>query len=250
MHNLTRNSKGFIFCILSGILYGPIGYFGMSVMNANISASNMLLWRYLISAIFVLVILLIQKNSFKWNRRASLETFISGLIFYGSCSYFYFISSIYIGSGLAMVIFFVYPVFVMIYNIIFNNSKPAIIYYISIITILFGLCLLVDFSDAKSNIIGIGLALISAAGYAGYILASKHRIHALPPLESTIIVSIGAAIASLGIAYFDSSLVIPVSFEVWQNLVGIGITLQHFQYYYYSKDCNISNQKKLLFYLF
>ncbi|OEH46488.1 hypothetical protein lpari_02504 [Legionella parisiensis] len=62
---INQEYRGSIYAILSGFLYGFIGYFGISAMNGNLSASTMLFWRFLISSMIILIIMLpkIKKNT-------------------------------------------------------------------------------------------------------------------------------------------------------------------------------------------
>ncbi|HGF0879602.1 TPA: EamA/RhaT family transporter, partial [Legionella pneumophila] len=45
----SQEQRGSFYAILSGFLYGFIGYFGISAIHGDLSASNMLFWRFLIS---------------------------------------------------------------------------------------------------------------------------------------------------------------------------------------------------------
>ena len=54
----SQEQRGSLYAIVSGLLYGFIGYFGLSAMNGHLSASNMLFWRFLISSIIILIILI------------------------------------------------------------------------------------------------------------------------------------------------------------------------------------------------
>ena len=119
MRFLSNSNKGTLFCVISGFLYGAIGYFGVSIMNTNIAISNMLFWRYLLSSIFTFFMLLPQIRNIKLDYKQLRYSLFVGFFFYGSFSYLYFLACRYIGSGLSMVIFFVYPAMVMMINQIF-----------------------------------------------------------------------------------------------------------------------------------
>jgi drug/metabolite transporter (DMT)-like permease len=145
------------------------------------------------------------------------------MIFYGLFSYLYFLSTKYIGSGLAMVIFFIYPAIVMIFNKVFHNHGIGIIYYFSIIIIILGLVFLIDMDDIKFDLYGIFLSLIAAVGYAIYIVVSKNQVSDIPPLVSTLMVSIGSSIAAILMTFYDGSFIVPVGTDFWQNILGLSI---------------------------
>ena len=83
-------------------------------MNAGISLSNMMFWRFLIASIFMGVILIPNYKSVFKSWTENVKIILYGMAFYGPSAIVYFMSSRYVGTGLAMVIFFVYPAMVML----------------------------------------------------------------------------------------------------------------------------------------
>ncbi|AHE67290.1 DMT family transporter [Legionella oakridgensis] len=213
--------RGSFYAILSGFLYGFIGYFGLSVMNAHVSVSNMLFWRFFISSIIMLFILLphIKHITDSWGN--ILFAFFLGAALYSFSTMLYFYASQYIGSGLAMVIFFTYPVIVMLFNYFFYGQQMPRIYYLATIIILTGMALFIDMHEIKLDLIGIILGVISAFFYACYIVASKRS--SISPNMSALMVSVGVMVTCLLLTWMDHSFFIPTSLSVWGNLIGIGI---------------------------
>src|SRR5690242_6338930 len=101
-------TKGVIYAVLSGILYGLLGYFGISIMNEDFSVSNMSFWRFFISSLVIAIIAVPSMiTKFNYKMRDILLMLSVGAAFYYAGSAVYFIASQSIGTGLAMVIFFV-----------------------------------------------------------------------------------------------------------------------------------------------
>lgn len=202
---------------MSGFCYSLLGYFGITIIQAGLSVYNMLFWRFLVSALFALVLLIPKYPIIFQSPRISLQVLLSGMVFYGSSSIVFFLSSLYIGTGLAMVIFFIYPAIVMIINIIFYNAKFSKIYFLAFLIILIGLVLLIDIQDCRLDILGVGTAMF----YACYMVASeKISIH---PILSTVMVSIGSAAICFIASLVDSSFHIPSGLSNWLNIIGIGL---------------------------
>lgn len=220
---LEDETKGFLYCILSGLLFGPIGYFGTMVMNEGLSISNMLFWRYAISLGFLFLILLPKINYLKFD--ASIFTFqiLIGVFLYGPFSYLYFKASPLIGTGLAMVVFFTYPAFVMAIRAIFFKKKIPKIYLASIVIVFCGLLLLMEIKSMKADVRGIIFALLSSVFYAIYIVSTNSKINTTPPLTASITISIGGIIFAFVATMYDHSFILPNNLIMWQNLVGIGI---------------------------
>lgn len=220
---LSDENKGLLYCILSGLMYGGLGYFGIMVLNSNMSIANMLLWRYVISSCFIFMILLPKIKYMRFESSIFIQQLAIGFFIYAPFSFLYFESSLLIGTGLAMVIFFTYPAFVMALRWAFYGKKIPRIYHASIITIFCGLLLLMEIKDMKADIWGSILALASAFLYAIYIVGTNSKINTSPPLTASFTISIGGVLCSLLIAIYDGSCYVPTSLEVWQNMVGIGI---------------------------
>ncbi|GGI75494.1 DMT family transporter [Legionella impletisoli] len=218
------NSKehiGSFYAILSGFLYGFLGYFGMSVIHSGMSPSTMLFWRFLISSVVMLIVIFPTLKRISDSKYDLLITFLGGAGFYSLSTLLYFIAAGYIGSGLAMVIFFTYPVILMVINyFLFRQTIPAP-YYLAIIMILVGMTLLVDWHEMRMDLIGIAFGLVSAFFYAGYLALSK-QIQASPNM-SAFMLSSGCSVAFLLFSLFQGSFIIPTQYSVWANLIGVGI---------------------------
>lgn len=217
----SQEQLGSIYAILSGFLYGFIGYFGLSAMNGNLSAGNMLFWRFLISSILILILLIPKIKTINVSYKSMFIAFISGALYYGISTLLYFYSSQYIGSGLAMVIFFTYPVMIMLLNYFFYGQSIPRIYYLATFIILLGMLLLIDMNEVAFDLLGICLGLTSAFFYASYIISSKRN--KMSPDLSTLMVCLGCMTTSFFVAILGNTFTVPASASVWFNLFGIGI---------------------------
>lgn len=220
---MTNEHKGLLCAILSGLMYGLMGYFGMSLIKEGLSVSNMLFWRFLIAVVLLAIIIVVTiKRVAKPKSRDVIKVFLFGAAFYSISSITYFISSEYIGSGLAMVICYsAYPAMIIFLNwLLFRNKAPKA-YYFVLICILVGIALLSDPGQFKMDIFGNFMGILSALFYAFYIVFSKKN--ALPPLLSSFVVTLGCTATCLAFAIITNTFVIPTSTEVWIHLVCIGI---------------------------
>lgn len=218
---MSSEQRGSLYAILSGFLYGFIGYFGLNAIHAHLSPSTMLFWRFFISSVAVSFMVIPHLNEIKKEYKAMGAAFLSGALGYGVSTWLYFLGSQYIGSGLTMVIFFTYPVMIMLINyFVYRQSIPAV-YYWATFVILIGMILLVDMKSLGFNLTGIAFSLASAFFYACYIVASKRN--KIPPNWSTLMVCLGCMTTTLIISCGEHSLVIPSTMTTWANLLGIGL---------------------------
>lgn len=219
MNSLEK--RGSIYAILSGFLYGFIGYFGLSAIHGDLSASTMLFWRFLISSMLIFIIILPQIKTVKREYKPMLIAFLAGVFFYGLSTLLYFYASLYIGSGLSMVIFFTYPVLIMLLNYFFYGQAIPKVYYLAILVILLGMLLLIDMNEIGFDLVGIALGIASSFFYACYIISSKKNV--MSPNVSTLMVCLGCMTTSFIVSYLDNSLALPQSIDTWLNLLGIGV---------------------------
>lgn len=217
---LIKN-KGPFYATLSGLFFGLIGYFGLNVMRAGISVDTMLFWRFFVSSFFIFILLIPGLKNIKADPKEMLKLSFYGAIFYGSCSILYFLATEHIGSGVAMVIFFTYPAIVMLINSIFYRLKVTKIYYIALLVIFVGMICLVNGGPLSFNFIGIALAFLAALLYALYLIISKNS--PLPPLLATFLITFGAMLICLVSALASGNFLIPTTFAIWFNILGIGI---------------------------
>ena len=218
---LSSPNYGAFYAALSGLLFGLLGYFGLSVINAHLSTYNMLFWRFLVSSLFIFVLLLPRIKSVILAPTELIKIIFYGLAFYGSGSILYFHAAQSIGSGLAMVIFFTYPTMVMLVNFLVYKQNISKIYYLALIIILVGMLFLVHGSEFIFDLKGLGLGVLSAFLYALYIITSKNS--SVPPLISTFWISIGSALVCLLCSLLSKSFLVPMDFKIWFDIGGIGI---------------------------
>jgi len=219
---ISNTHKGELYAATSGLMYGLVGYFGIHIINAGNSVENMTFWRCFTSAIISAIIIFLKYKAVEIHKSYLFKIFIYGVIFYGPCSILFFYASEYIGTGLAMVIFFTYPAIVVIINRFLYKTHISNIYYASITIILIGMLFLADLGDTKFSIIGIILGLSSALGYGCYIAASQN-IKDVDPIFSTFIVSSGCAFTGIISVLFNGTFSIPHEISTWVNIIGMAL---------------------------
>lgn len=217
---VKNETRGTLYVIISALTYGLIGYFGMSIINEGVSVSCMLFWRFLLSSIIV--------GAFIIPKLRSLGKFrdLRNLFVFGGISYFitsitYFESSEYIGTGLAIVIFFTYPIFVAIINYLFFKIKICRKYLISIALIVVGMFCIIELKSLAVDVMGIFLAILSAVFYAVHVISTKEI--KMDSYVSTFLIVLSSTLVSLLFSILDNTLAIPTSFDFIVNISGLTI---------------------------
>lgn len=149
MKLLSNEHVGSLYAISSGLCYGFLGYSGVQLLNSNLSIANMLFWRFLVAAVFTFTILLFKSKNIFQPIAENPKIIFYGIAFYGTSSITYFIGSSYIGTGLTMVVFFIYPAIVMLFNWILYQKRINKTYYLAFSMIIIGIFLLAELHELR-----------------------------------------------------------------------------------------------------
>lgn len=220
--------KASLLVTLAGVLYGFLGYLGTNLIQANISISSMLFWRFFVAGCWMLFFVFkkyYKNGSFvQIDKRTLIFTFFLGALGYAGSSGFYFIASEYTGTGLAMVIFFSYPILVMLFSWIAYQQKINLLTWILLIVMIMGLYLLQDSTTHPLNTLGIFFAVFSAVCYAFYVLGSKNFSSIkIDSTLLTVVVCFGCALIFLISALTTHSFSAPHTAKSWLDLLALGI---------------------------
>ncbi len=213
---------------LSGILYGFLGYLGTKLIETDLSISMMLFWRFTIAGLWMLIFCVrshCKTQSFsKVNKRALCYMFVIGAIGYTGSSGFFFVASEYTGTGLAMVIFFSYPIAIALYSCLMHKKVLKLGTVCTLVAITTGLFLLRDSSNHPISLLGIFFGLLSSITYAFYVIGCK-RFSSLN-MDSAILTTVvcfSCSVVFLVLALFNHSLAFPSSLKAWIYILGLGI---------------------------
>lgn len=226
--NYQKIIQASLLVALSGTLYGFLGYLGTNALQESISISTMLFWRFLIAGGWMAVFVLKKHSSDRildsLDKRVLLFTFILGAIGYAGSSGFYFMASRYTGTGLAMVIFFSYPIIVTLFSWLIQRNKIHPATFLILIAMMFGLYLLKDSGAHSFDMLGVFLAMTAAACYALYVIGSKKFSSiAIDSNLLTMTVCLGCAFIFLAIALVSHEFAVPHLSKSWISLISLGI---------------------------
>jgi drug/metabolite transporter (DMT)-like permease len=227
-NNHKKIFQATLFVATSGILYGFLGFLGTGILRENIPISTMLFWRFIIAGswIFLFVIrkYLIKRAFCPIDTRTLFFTFLLGAVGYAGSSGFYFIASQYTGTGLAMVIFFSFPIIVALASWMKNRENINAVTIFTLISMITGLFLLRDSPTHQFNTIGIFFGIVAAICYAFYVMGSK-RISSTTVDSNllTTIVCLGCAFIFLMLSISSHTYVFPHSIKSWLYLLALGI---------------------------
>lgn len=224
----SHQLRGTLLVVLSGTLFGFLGYLGTRLIDFNFSIENMLFWRFLMAAVCMLPGILLFKNKSlpsaqPHSKSILIRTLIIGALCYTGNSAFYFMAAEQIGTGLAMVIFFSFPVFVTLLMWLFDGWRANTYAVAALLAVILGMFLLKGHGTAALNLHGILLALLGAVCYAFYIYDNQHHSKTIDARLLTLFVCIGNTFIFLIWSLSSHTFTLPTTWEMWLFVFLIGV---------------------------
>lgn len=227
MKAISKNAIiGYPAGIITGVTYGLNPLFALPLMKEGASTESILFFRYIISVLLLGAFLFLSKQSFRIKKKEAGILFVLGLL-YTSSSIFLFEAFMYIASGLATALVFLYPVLVAII-MVFLKVIPSWPVWLSIF-LTFGGVVIMTQSDSTQTIspLGVFLSLGSALVYAMFIVIINRSktIHNISnSLLTFYALSVGAIVFFIKLLMSDSEITAGLENNMaWLNLIGLAI---------------------------
>ncbi len=181
---------GVIFALVAGILFGLIGPTTKIAYNSGASVALTIFLRYAVASIIILPFIPYQKNL--------LEIFKKNPIYFLSISAGSILltlglltSVIFIEVSLTILIFCLYPIYVLLFSIIVDKEKISLtVKFLFFVTFL-GIVLVIGPSFKVINIAGILLAFLASLGSTSMIIVNqKMSIKGISPIPINIFINV------------------------------------------------------------
>jgi drug/metabolite transporter (DMT)-like permease len=219
---MQSNSKGFLLILLSTVGLGLTPFFGKMAFEVDVSTETLLFLRFSFGFVGMFLYLLFTKTKF----RISLPQF--GILAILGCLYcaqttLYFSSIKHIVSTLAVMLLYLYPVFVLILSLLFEKKALSKNVIFSMLIALLGIGILLGFPTGKVDIYGVLLAIGSALTYSIYVMVSKRLLTGLSPLVTSTWVIFFTALAFLVSGSFTGHLHFDFAAKGWYAAIALAL---------------------------
>ena len=180
--------NGFLYGLLSSASFGLIPMFTIPAMQQGMQFESILLYRFAFATLALGVILLIDGQSFRINRR-DIPSLLLLAFFYLISAVFLFWGYKFMASGIATTLHFMYPVLTTLIMMLFFREKKSIWRFMAIALAVAGVFFLSQGDDSGSiTFTGIFIVLLSALGYALYLVTvSQLKVGQMKGLRLTFI---------------------------------------------------------------
>ncbi len=214
---------GVLFAILSGAFYGTLGLFGVYLLQEGLGLSDFLFWRFLLSVVLLLPFLTTKQHWRDVFSKSGLIIIGISSIFYASSTSFYFYAIEYMGSGLAMVLFYCYPIFVVLLDWLHGKNPPSKVILKGLAIVLFGVLFLSDPNHWNASAEGIGWGFLCAFGFGVYFYTSQCAIKKISIVSGTFCICLGNFLIFALLVGYKGELYLPTTAWVIGNISGLAI---------------------------
>ena len=226
LHTDKRRLLGYVAGILAGVSYGTNPLFGKVLMESGVPIMVILFFRYAFAVVFLAILMAFRKESFLAKRRELGLLILLGIFFAGS-SITLFCSYVFIPSGLATTLIYLYPAIVALI-MVFLRIYPSWQTWLAISATFGGILLLSTPSgDVQIRVPGVLLAIGSALCYSLYLIIVNRskRIRNVSEHTITLYSLVTGAILFATIRAFQGGGIIEGVDSVanWGCLIGLAI---------------------------
>ncbi|MCT4586147.1 MAG: DMT family transporter [Peptostreptococcaceae bacterium] len=182
---------GTFLVFISALSFGTISLFANLAYREGISIESLLFLRFFTGALILWSYLYLKKIDFKTSKKHLFHLFMISIIGYVGCTSTFFYALKYISSSLATILYFCYPVIIIIYELIFKRENVSNKKIVCLVLTMIGLIFIVNPSANNFNLLGVSLAFSSSICYAYYFIGSDETQtkNMDPILISTYVIS-------------------------------------------------------------
>jgi drug/metabolite transporter (DMT)-like permease len=182
--------RGTLFCLVAGVAFSVSPILIQIAYDHGAAITGVLAWRYLAAAL--LLVGLAGRKMIRIPLRAALSAFALGAIVYALDSALFFGSLERTSAPLASLVHYAHLVLVVGVAAMIGRERLTRRRLIALVGI-FGGVALVGGAATNPDLVGVGMALGSAAAYAVYILLSDRLLRDADPMALAAYLTLGAA---------------------------------------------------------
>ena len=222
----NRGVLGVVFGLISASLYGITPIFVYHATDNGADSFGLMCSRYIIAVVVLLIYRTFKMGLGDWpSRKLGLKLFLLGAIGLYSNSICMFTAFDYLPSGLAMVLFYFYPILVVLFGwVFFRHVPPKIIWPCLAITLLGVALSASNLSGGQAK--GVAIIVFGAFAYAIYSVLAAASMPKTDLVSGLILIFGGAGFSFVVVWLIDPPglpTTMPFVADVWLPALEIGI---------------------------
>jgi drug/metabolite transporter (DMT)-like permease len=192
---MNNNQKGILLLLLATVGFGIIPIMAKLAYDQGANAVTVLAFRFLIASAFFLAYIGIKGISMRVDSRTFLTILAFSALCYGVQCLLFFSAFQYIPPAIGELLFYIYPVFVLVGSYFFFREKPSGKIIFCVFLSMAGCALVLWAPWNHLEIKGLALIVLAALACATYTLGSKKLLATVGPI-------VLAAYSALGCSAF------------------------------------------------
>lgn len=214
---------GALFIVLSSVQLGAIVVIAKLLTETHLAVPYLLAVRFIAAAFLIVLVLRTRNESIGAAVGERFRLIFIGIGFYGTAAVSYYFALSYGETSALALIVYSYPVFVVVAALAFGQGLPSPMVIAAIVLGLLGVGLIVWTPGSIAvQPLGVGLALLSAVGYAGYLVGWDRLVHRTSAMTASLWTSASAGAALLIITLSMREVRMPQGTE-WPLLVALSL---------------------------
>ena len=169
--------KGFLYGLATSVTFGLIPLFTLPLMQKGLESDSILFYRFVVATLALGTMMVLKKESFLIHWK-DVPLLLVLSLFYTASSMFLLYGYEVMGAGVATTLHFTYPIFTTLLMLLLFRERTSWVTWLAIVLAVGGVARLsLQGTELKLDPVGVSVVLLSAVGYASYIVAvNKSRL--------------------------------------------------------------------------
>ncbi|MFZ4660210.1 MAG: DMT family transporter [Caldilineaceae bacterium] len=217
--DLLQRILGIFLVAVSAAAFGTLAIFGRYAYAAEMNAITILFLRFSLSALVLLAILRLRRESLP-RGRPLVPLIGMGAIGYVGQAFCYLAALNYASSGLVALLLYLYPAFVTVLSVVVLHERMTRLKLLALLLALIGTGLTIG--PAGGQLFGILLALGAAGIYSIYIIVGAQVMKQVSAVQSSTVIMASAGVMA-GVLMAINGPHWPATAAGWWAVAGIVI---------------------------
>lgn len=217
--DLLQRILGIFLVAVSAAAFGTLAIFGRYAYAAEMDAITILFLRFSLSALVLLAILRLRRESLP-RGRPLVPLIGMGAIGYVGQAFCYLAALNYASSGLVALLLYLYPAFVTVLSVVVLHERMTRLKLLALLLALIGTGLTIG--PAGGQLLGILLALGAAGIYSIYIIVGAQVMKQVSAVQSSTVIMASAGVMA-GVLMAINGPHWPATVAGWWAVAGIVI---------------------------
>jgi len=218
---LQRRAKGVALASVSAIAFSTLGLFAKLAYSQGMAPAQALAWRFSLAAL-VLWVLLLGKGGHRRPFREYRNVILLGLLGFSPQAGLYFLAVRYLDPGIASLLLYLYPAFVVGLGFLFFGKRPRTAQILALAAASIG-CMLTLWTRGVYPTIGYVFGLGVAISYAAYLVVADRILSGVDPVFSTANIMASAALVYWIVTLVSGSFLLPNTAVAIMGIAGMAV---------------------------